>query len=345
MPKCYLKIFICTLVFILIGICGYYFYAKKQASYPIDLVYAWVDGSDETWLQKKQYWQEKYNINERYSVGETRFRDREELKHSLRSVELYMPWIRNIYIVTDNQIPKWLNLDHPKIKIIDHKDIFPHDALPVFNSIAIESRIALIPGLSEHFIYSNDDCFVNKPVTPDFFFNEKKEPIYYFDSVTNKATIDDIITGKNNLRLQIALNPARAFRKKIDIDFSKIPNSAGIHNMVSLRKSQLLQIMDVFKDELKSTNYSKFRAQTDVMIMALYYYWRFKYQQMDLRDSRKDMEKYGCKNAGILVLNNMEDLETEDPCLFCLNDSITLVDDRHTIYLRNRFPNKSKFEK
>ena len=81
------------------------------------------------------------------------------------------------------------------------------------------------------------------------------------------------------------------------------------------------------------------------MIMALYYYWRFKYQQMDLRDSRKDMEKYGCKNAGILVLNNMEDLETEDPCLFCLNDSITLVDDRHTIYLRNRFPNKSKFEK
>ena len=324
---------------------GYYFYQNRYKHFPIDLVYAWVDDSDETWLQKKHYWQEKYGINEIYSVGNTRFRDREELLHSLRSVDLYMPWIRNIYIVTDNQVPKWLNLNHPKIKIVDHKEIFPADALPVFNSIAIESRIALIPGLSEHFIYSNDDCFINKPLTPDFFFNENKEPVYYFDSVNNEKSLQDVRTEKNNIRLRLAVNPARVFRKKIDIDFSKVQSVAGIHNMLGIRKSQLLKIMETFENELKSTNYSKFRSENDVMINSLYYFWRFKHQQIDLRDSRKNMDKYGCKNAGILVLNNMEDLNTEDPCMFCLNDSITVDPALHTNYLRKRFPKKSQFEK
>ena len=115
--------------------------------------------------------------------------------------------------------------------------------------------------------------------------------------------------------------------------------------MLGIRKSQLLKIMETFENELKSTNYSKFRSENDVMINSLYYFWRFKHQQIDLRDSRKNMDKYGCKNAGILVLNNMEDLNTEDPCMFCLNDSITVDPALHTNYLRKRFPKKSQFEK
>ena len=74
--------------------------------------------------------------------------------------------------MTDEQTPVWLNTDHPKIKIIDHKDIIPTDKLPLFNSTTIEMFIPFIPGLSEHFLYANDDMFVWSKVEKEFFFPE-----------------------------------------------------------------------------------------------------------------------------------------------------------------------------
>lgn len=146
-----------ALIVVLTG--GYMAYRAVANPYdfPIDLVYTWVDGNDPVWQAKKAYWQKQYAPDDEYAISPARWRDRDELKYSLRSVEQYMPWVNNIYIVTDNQVPAWLNINHPKIKIVDHSEIFPAEALPVFNSIAIESRLAYIPDLSEHFIYSNDD--------------------------------------------------------------------------------------------------------------------------------------------------------------------------------------------
>ena len=91
-------------------------------------------------------------------------------KYSLRSVEMYAPWIRKIFIVTDNQVPKWLDTSNPKIRIVDHKEILPEVSLPCFNSRLIEHFLYKIPGLSEHFLYANDDMFINRPVTPATFF-------------------------------------------------------------------------------------------------------------------------------------------------------------------------------
>jgi len=59
--------------------------------------------------------------------------DNGELRYSLRSVETFAPWVRNIYIVTNGQVPAWLNVNHPRIKIIKHEDIFPNkEDLPTF---------------------------------------------------------------------------------------------------------------------------------------------------------------------------------------------------------------------
>src|SRR5574344_661291 len=131
----------------------------------IDLVYLWVNGDDETWAKKKAHALAKRTGEtlSKDSVDKCRFQDNDELKYSLRSVEKYAPWINKIYIVTDNQIPEWLNTDNKKIKIVDHKEILPEDALPTFNSSAIETRITKIPNLSEHFLFANDDMM---------FFNE-----------------------------------------------------------------------------------------------------------------------------------------------------------------------------
>ena len=114
---------------------------NKIETTDIDIVYLWVDGNDPKWQAKRNRF--IGNIVENSSVNcKGRYSNNDELKYSLRSIELYIPWIRNIFIVTDNQIPEWLDTSNPKIRIIDHKEIMPPESLPCFNSCLIE-----------HFIY------------------------------------------------------------------------------------------------------------------------------------------------------------------------------------------------
>ena len=79
--------------------------------FKIDLVYLWVDGADENWVKKKASALAKLNTFplSKDAIDDCRFIQCDELKYSLRSVERYAPWINHIYIVTDNQVPKWLN--------------------------------------------------------------------------------------------------------------------------------------------------------------------------------------------------------------------------------------------
>lgn len=103
----------------------------------IDLVYLWVDGSDPRWLEKKIRFTGAVSDNSEVN-NKGRYMNNDELRYSLRSVERYLPWIRKIFIVTDDQCPEWLVKEHPKIQLVDHKEILPEEALPCFNSSVIE---------------------------------------------------------------------------------------------------------------------------------------------------------------------------------------------------------------
>ncbi|CAN9508420.1 unnamed protein product [Ophioblennius macclurei] len=122
-------------------------------------------------------------------VSASRFEDNEELRYSLRSVERHAPWVRHIFIVTNGQIPSWLNLDNPRVSVITHQDIFLNDShLPTFSSPAIETHIHRIPGLSQKFIYLNDDVMFGKDVWPDDFYSHSKgQKVYLTWPVPNCA--------------------------------------------------------------------------------------------------------------------------------------------------------------
>ncbi|TSK13552.1 N-acetylglucosamine-1-phosphotransferase subunits alpha/beta [Bagarius yarrelli] len=108
-------------------------------------------------------------------VSASRFEDNEELRYSLRSVERHAPWVRHIFIVTNGQIPSWLNLDNPRVTVVTHEEIFQNQShLPTFSSPAIETHIHRIPGLSQKFIYLNDDVLFGKDVWPDDFYSHSK---------------------------------------------------------------------------------------------------------------------------------------------------------------------------
>lgn len=113
------------------------------------------------------------NYDNHFSTS--RFADNQELRYSLRSIETFAPWVRQIFIVTNGQIPSWLNLDNPRIKIVTHAEIFANKShLPTFSSPAIESHLHKIPGLSKKFIYLNDDVMFGEEVWPDDFYTHAK---------------------------------------------------------------------------------------------------------------------------------------------------------------------------
>ncbi|KAM9313503.1 N-acetylglucosamine-1-phosphotransferase subunits alpha/beta [Gastrophryne carolinensis] len=122
-------------------------------------------------------------------ISASRFEDNEELRYSLRSIEKNAPWVRHVFIVTNGQIPSWLNLDNPRVTVVTHQDIFLNTTyLPTFSSPAIESHIHRIPGLSQKFIYMNDDVMFGTYVWPDDFYSHSKgQKVYLTWPVPNCA--------------------------------------------------------------------------------------------------------------------------------------------------------------
>ena len=134
----------------------------------VDYVISWVDPSDQKW-QNSRF---SYLVEDEESNGDLRYRDWGFLRYWFRCVEKNTPWVRHIYFVTQGHIPSWLNTDNKKLKIIKHEDYIPQEYLPTFNSNVIELFFDRIEGLSEHFVYFNDDMFVLSPMKEeDFFIN------------------------------------------------------------------------------------------------------------------------------------------------------------------------------
>lgn len=148
----------------------------------IDFVITWVDGTDPKWLAEKLRTLQETDFPETQKTdsSDLRFRnDFDFLRFWFRGVEKFAPWVNQIFFVTYGHLPSWLNLNHPKLKIIRHEDFIPQDFLPTFNSHTIENHLHLIPGLSEHFVYFNDDFYLLKATkATDFFVKaSSKKPV------------------------------------------------------------------------------------------------------------------------------------------------------------------------
>lgn len=141
----------------------------------IDIVIYWVDGNDEKWQQKRQ----RYCTQKRQDNGTNRYRDWNNLQYLFRGIEKFASWVNKIYFISDMQIPDWLNTEHPKLKIIDHKDYIPEKYLPTFSSHPIELNLHRIAELSDQFIVFNDDCFLTNYIQKeDFFVNGLPKDIF-----------------------------------------------------------------------------------------------------------------------------------------------------------------------
>ena len=308
----------------------------------IDLVYLWVDGNDPQWQEKRNAFIGKIIENTETNC-KGRYANNDELKYSLRSAEKYAPWIRNIFIVTDNQTPSWLDATNPKIKIIDHTEIMPEICLPCFNSSVIEYFLYKIPDLSEHFLYANDDMFFNANVAPDFFFKKDGFPIvrlkkYLFEKIIYQFRT--LLKKKPGQYRQKIANANSLVKKKFGKNFSGLPH----HCIDSYKKSDYRQAVEnVFVEEVEKSLDSRMRKAGDFHRSALSYY--------ALAIGHGHLKYAGGQESKRISAHKadfMEQLFRYQPKLFCLNDSQRVKDeDRERIvpFLEKLFPKKSAFEK
>ena len=143
---------------------------NNNNTYPIDFVVTWLDSNEQRW--QEEYLLYKNVTSEKEYTSMSRFRDWNLFRYWFRAVEEYAPWVNKVFLVTNGKFPDWINEDCPKLVLVKHSDYIPSEYLPTFNSHTIELFMNRIPGLSEHFVYFNDDFYLNAPVRPEYYFKE-----------------------------------------------------------------------------------------------------------------------------------------------------------------------------
>ncbi|CAN7331942.1 stealth conserved region 3 domain-containing protein [Microbacterium sp. LjRoot45] len=277
----------------------------------IDLVFSWVDGSSSEFQRQRAAQMEGYVVGEG-DESAARYRHVDELRYALRSVHMYAPWVRRIFIATDSPRPSWL-ADDPRVTLVRSEDFFADTSvLPTHNSHAVEAQLHRIDGLAERFLYSNDDMFFARPVRPELFFTSGG--VSKFVECPIRIGTGDPLPHRsghdNALRVNRALLRER-FGRTILRDLE--------HCATPLRRSVLTELEREFPDDFARTAASRFRSATDISVTnSLYHYYalmtgravvsteaRVRYVQSTLASSLRQMRR----------LEKRRDVD-----MFCLND-------------------------
>lgn len=229
---------------------------------PVDVVYTWVDSDDPAWNEQRLRWLEKEPARGGYEAGNRRYTNRDELRYSLRSLERNLPAVRRIFLVTNGQVPRWLRVDHPRLTIISHASIFDDPShLPTFNSTAIETHLWRIDGLSEHFVYMNDDIFVLRPLGLAELVDEQgKCGIVFEHDMESRPPAE----AANRAMLAYT---REVFEKKLGA--LPIPNRPSYHGPVIHRRSVHEMLARVLRDELVETSASRFRNARCICLIQI----------------------------------------------------------------------------
>lgn len=231
---------------------------------PIDVVYTWVSSCDSDWKTSRDHWARKDsdNLYHRHGLSPLRFEDHEELKYSLRSLEQFAPWVRKVFIVTNSCPPKWLNLEHPKVEIIKHDEIIDSSHLPTFNSHVIEAHLHNIPGLSEYYVYFNDDVFLTRPVSPAYFYLTNELCYAFVD--TDKLVWDLNNTIKKTPTYYAVRNACRL----LNITDDSMPIWYCSHTFFPQLKSISSQVFKVYRSSILEMCKYKFRSCKDIPLAS-----------------------------------------------------------------------------
>ena len=229
-----------------------------QQYHNMSIVYTWVNGSDPVFAAKRAAHGKR--------GSESRYRDTEELLHSLRSFALYAPWHTGmIFIVTPGDHPYWLDISHPRIKIIDQETLIPSEVLPVFNSAIIEMNLYKIEGLSDIFIHMNDDYLIGRPLHPSDFVTDDGGVRLYHEKGTISGGLKEYRRNKA-ARVKLWLSSVYHTAGLLSEEFGRGTRRFVKHAPFVYSKEIMVKMRSRWQKHFKVSQHEKFRSHGDILI-------------------------------------------------------------------------------
>ena len=314
-----------------------------MASEPIDVVYTWVD---DAWPGYGELLSQ--HARSQHDRNPNRTRDNLELlRYSLRSLERYAPWVRRVFLVSMRpQVPAWLSPEH--VQVVHHDQLFAAEHLPTFNSFAIVSHLVDVQGLSERFLYLEDDRFFMREVS-----------------------LGDFVTPAGKLRLYVDGSPTPPASRRTDARCSpwdlalaqanhELDLHYGEHARPSIKRAPMFvdqghfrRYRERFSSVLSATRQSRFRARGNVASEHMYPYYVWHEGQAEWVQRAEVKRSLGYAGLERLALFNglqLTWLDHKRPKLVCLNDNYGHAPPRRAVsvvkhFLRSWFPEPSRFER
>ena len=333
----------------------------------IDFVVTWLDSSDPQWQEQYAH----YKTGAKGDKSKARYREMNIFNYWFRAVEKFAPWVNKVYLVTNGKFPDWINIDNPKLVLVKHEDYMPKEILPTFSSCSIELHMHRIKGLSEHFVYFNDDMMLNGPVTPEYYFKDglpcdyNKEtclnvPIY---TKTDKFSIYmsmladiGIVNAHFNRWETVLQSPIRWFGPHLGLK--------GLVMSAVLMKQQLFVGFSNFHTEqayLKSTFEEVWEKEPDFLASSctrfredvianpyLFRYWQL--ARNNFYPKKRRFATFHFFDRGVaegihktLLNPNIASICVNDSSL-CPDDDYEYINSHLVKWLEEKFPEKSSFE-
>ncbi|MBQ6366379.1 MAG: Stealth CR1 domain-containing protein [Oscillospiraceae bacterium] len=327
----------------------------------IDIVIPWVDPSDPVWRKEK----EKYSTNATNQEDDRaiRYRDWDNLIYVFRSIDKFAPWVNCVHFVTYGHLPKWLNTDCTKLHIVNHKDYIPEKYLPVFSSHVIELNMNRIEGLSEQFIYFNDDIFLLRDTKPTDFFRDGLPcdvniPNLIVPNLTNFSPIvfnsvgyiNKHFSKRNSMKSEPlkSFNPRYGFtgfaRALLFAPWSGYTGFFNHHLAVSYLKSTLDEVWNKEPEILEKTCLHRFRNNEDVN-QYIFRFWQLASGKFAPNTLHGRYFKISTDNRKIISY-----IEKKKGRMICINDDefhgdFEIRKQEINLALKKLLPEKSRFER
>lgn len=338
----------------------------------IDFVITWVDGGDPAWRKQKAIYSGQAQLAGEEDVSsvdtrDERYRDHGLLAYWFRAVEKFAPWVRKVHFVTWGHMPKWLDTDNPKLNVVKHEDFIPNEFLPTFNSNVIEPHLHRINGLSEHFVYFNDDVFPIGPLKETDFFKDGKpcdilafqpvvanpaNPVMSHLFMNNALVIAKYFDKRENVKKQpgkyfkIGYPPLYFFYNILEMAFPKFTGFYTVHGPAPFCKKTFEELWEKEESELKETSTHRFRSKDDLMIY-LFRDWQKLTGNFRAQNLLKDFAYFDLSDDNQKLYRTIRKQRKK---LICINDANDKIDfERIKRELLEAFeeilPERSSFEK
>ena len=310
----------------------------------IDIVVPFYNDLDDNWRNIMHKYMQENKTNDRQVTGDERYRDWDCFKYWFRCVEKNCPWVNKVFLIVacESQIPKWLNTNNPKLRIVFHDEYIPKELLPTFNAMTIEIFVSRIKDLSDNYIYCNDDFYFLNKTTSDMFFGTNNIPIYH-NGPEKLIKYDKYLLNDSDGTFYSILNNGMDLQSRIvgvkakwyNIDHLPVPHKKNFEKRI---------IDENYETFIKANIMSKFRHKSNFsnhVFVCLYkdlepYVLDNVYKNSKYVTIKKDTNFDKYVNYTMVCFNDTEQLERKD---------FEKTKNKMVIFFEDMFPQKSSYEK